>query len=123
MTSNLAHFAINADDVATSRSFYESVFGWTFHPWGPPGFYRILTGPGGIEGALHQRRPLGGRDINGFECTFAVDDVRATARAIREAGGTIVLEPFTIAGVGHLIFFTDPGGNTVGAMQYDDSAG
>ncbi len=123
MTANLAHFAINADDVPTSRAFYESVFGWTFSAWGPPGFYQIDTGPGGVQGALHQRRELDGRAINGLECTFAVDDVRATERSVREAGGTIVLEPFVIAGVGTLIFFADPGGNVVGAMQYDPQAG
>ncbi len=122
MTANLSHFAINADDVPASRAFYESVFGWTFHPWGPPGFYQITTGPGGIQGALHQRRQLGDRDISGIEGTFAVDDVHATMQAVRDAGGTIVLAPFTIEGVGTLIFFRDPGGNTVGAMQYDSSA-
>lgn len=119
MTANLAHFAINADDVPASRSFYESVFGWTFSAWGPPGFYQIDTGPGGIQGAMQQRRRLGDRDITGPECTFAVDDVDGTADAVRAAGGTIVLEPFTIDGVGTVIFFTDPAGNTVGAMQYE----
>ena len=74
MTANLAHFAINADDVPASRSFYESVFGWTFSAWGPPGFYQIDTGPGGVQGAMQQRRRLAGRDINGLECTFAVED-------------------------------------------------
>ncbi len=122
MTADLAHFAINADHVPTSRRFYESVFGWRFSAWGPPGFYRISTGSGGVEGAMQQRRQLGGRDINGLECTFAVDDVRATTQAVRDAGGTIVLEPYVIAGVGTLIFFSDPSGNTIGAMQYDPDA-
>ena len=123
MTANLAHFAINADDVPVSRAFYESVFGWSFSAWGPPGFYQIDTGPGGVQGALQQLRPLGGRNVNGLECTFAVEDVRATLRTVRAAGGTIVLEPFIIAGVGTLIFADDPGGNTFGAMQYDPAAG
>ncbi|NED60111.1 VOC family protein, partial [Streptomyces sp. SID10244] len=47
----------------------------------------------------------------------------ATAQAVRDAGGTILMERFTIAGVGHLIFFADPAGNPIGAMQYDDQAG
>jgi hypothetical protein len=28
----------------------------------------------------------------------------------------------TVAGVGDLIFFADPGGNVVGAMRYDGTA-
>ncbi len=126
MNSNLSHFAINAHDVATSRVFYEAVFGWTFRPWGPPGFFQIQTGSDdepGVLGAIQQRRALPGDvAMPGIECTFAVEDVDATARAIVEAGGTIVMERFTISGVGHLIFFADPSGNPVGAMQYDANA-
>ncbi len=126
MPTNLSHFAINADDVPASRGFYETVFGWTFTPWGPPGFYRIQTGPDdepGIQGAMQQRRELvAGAPTVGVEATFAVDDVDATARAVRQAGGTILMERFTISGVGHLIFFKDPAGNPIGAMQYDPAA-
>jgi uncharacterized protein len=127
MTANLSHFAINAEDLDVSKAFYEKVMGWRFTPWGPPGFFKIVTGTDdtpGVEGALQMRRDLvEGRPATGPECTFAVDDVDATAEAVRQAGGTIVMERFTIAGVGHLIFFTDPSGNAIGAMQYDSDAG
>ena len=126
MPSNLSHFAINADDVPTSRSFYEEVFGWRFSAWGPPGFFQIQTGPEddpGLRGALQQRRDLlAEAPTLGVECTFAVDDVDATARCVRDSGGTILMERFTISGVGHLIFFADPAGNPIGAMQYDPAA-
>jgi len=126
MTANLSHFAINADDVEASRAFYESVFGWSFHAWGPPGFYQIQTGTGdepGVRGALQERRQLlDGGPTTGLECTFAVDDVDATRARIVAGGGRIVMERFTISGVGHLIAFEDPAGNAVLAMQYDDTA-
>ncbi len=126
MPSNLAHFSINADDVPAARAFYERVFGWTFTAWGPPGFFQIRTGTEdapGVPGALQRRRELvEGRPTIGAECTFAVDDVDATARSIVAAGGTILLDRFTISGVGHLIFFEDPAGNAIGAMQYDPAA-
>ncbi|HWK27507.1 MAG TPA: VOC family protein [Solirubrobacter sp.] len=126
MPANLSHFALNADDVPATRAFYEAVLGWTFSAWGPPGFFRIRTGTSehpGVQGALQQRRSLidGTRTV-GAECTFAVEDVSATLAAVRAAGGTILLEPYTISGVGHLIFFADPSGNAVGAMQYDAAA-
>jgi predicted enzyme related to lactoylglutathione lyase len=41
MPAKLCHFAINADDVQRARRFYESVFDWTFEPWGPPNFYQV----------------------------------------------------------------------------------
>ena len=126
MPPNLSHFAINADDVPASRAFYEAVFGWTFTAWGPPGFFQIQTGSQdepGVQGALQQRRQLAAdHPTIGVEATFAVDDVDATAAAVRAAGGTILMDRFTISGVGHLIFFADPDGNPIGAMQYDPAA-
>jgi len=126
MPNNLFHFAINADDVTASRAFYESIFGWRFIPWGPPGFFQIQTGPDddpGVKGALQQRRQLvEGTPTLGLEGTFTVDDVQETERLVRSAGGDIVMERFTISGVGHLIFFRDPAGNVLGAMQHDTAA-
>jgi predicted enzyme related to lactoylglutathione lyase len=123
MTMNgITHFAINADDVPASRAFYEKVVGWRFTPFGPPDFYRIRT-PAGPPGALQKRRELiEGRPTIGFECTISVADVDATAAAVVAAGGRIVMPRTTIVGAGHLIFFTDPGGNVVGAIQDDEAA-
>ena len=77
----------------------------------------------GIGGALQARRELvEGVPTVGLECTFAVDDVDATVDAVRAAGGKILMDRFTISGVGHLVFFADPSGNPIGAMQYDEHA-
>lgn len=126
MTSNLAHFAINADDVVRARQFYESVFGWKFAAWGPPEFFQITTGDAenpGVRGALQRRRELApGLRLHSFETTFAVTNVDATVEALRANGAHILMERTTISGVGHLIFFQDTEGNLVGAMQYDAEA-
>jgi len=137
VAAQLAHFAINAEDLDEARRFYEAVFGWSFRAWGPPGFFQIDVGseqgvPVGrqdngasprVGAALQARRELlpGARTV-GFECTFAVPDVDATARAIVDHGGTILMERTTITGVGHLVWFADPAGNVVGAMTYDPAA-
>lgn len=118
MKAKLRHFAIHADDVARAKRFYEAVFGWTFTPWGPPGFYQIHGA--GLLGALQERRePLTGAGMRGFEITLGVDDLKAAIEAIQAAGGQVTDGPFTIDGVGDLIFFADPEGNRVGAMQYE----
>ena len=121
----LAHFAINADDVARARRFYERVLGWSFTPWGPPGFYRIdQGGPSPVLGALQGRRDLipGVRTV-GFECTVGVDSIDDVERSALANGGRILLDRSVIAGVGTLTFFADPEGNAFGAMQYDRKAG
>lgn len=119
---NVSHFAINADDVARARDFYGRVFGWRFEAWGPPGFYQVATGgPANAPlGSLQQRREfVPGLRLNGFECTIAVDDVDAVARAIEASGGRILMQKATIPGVGSLVFFQDTEGNVAGAMQYE----
>lgn len=120
--NNVAHFAVNADDVERARTFYSAVFGWRFEPWGPPGFFLIATGSDadpGIRGSLQQRHePLTGTGLRGFECTIACDDVVAVATAVERHGGTILLPPVEIPTVGTMIRFADPEGNVVGAMQY-----
>jgi uncharacterized protein len=122
----LAHFAINADDVARARRFYERVFGWRFAPWGPPGFYQIQTSDGaepGPFGALQGRRELlPGERTHGFECTISVASIDDTAAAVLAAGGTVLLAKSVIMGVGSLMFFRDTEGNVFGAMQYDRGA-
>jgi predicted enzyme related to lactoylglutathione lyase len=126
MPNNLAHFAINADDTARARGFYQNVFGWQFQAWGPPDFFQISTGDKTsphIQGALQKRREIvpGARMI-GYECSFSVADVDAVAAAVEANGGTIVMPKVAIPGVGKLIFFKDTEGNFAGAIQFDAGA-
>ncbi|HVI32199.1 VOC family protein [Phenylobacterium sp.] len=119
MPATLRHFAINADDVPRARAFYETVFGWSFQPWGPPGFYQVRDAGRGFRGALQGRRDVGGHRMPGMEITFGVDDIEATMGAIEAAGGKVIMPPFHIETVGKLIFFQDTEGNIAGAMQYE----
>ncbi len=124
--ANVAHFAINADDLDRARRFYERVLGWRFEPWGPPGFLLVTTGTEkepGIRGALQKRRELtAGQRTIGYECTIAVADVDAVAAAVVANGGEILIPRTLLPTVGYLIFFRDPEGNVAGAMQYDSNA-
>jgi uncharacterized protein len=118
MANDIRFVAITAADVERARKFYESVFGWTFEDWGPPGFY-IIHGAG-LNAALQGRHePLAGTHPRSFEITVAVDDLDATIARIKAAGGRVVMDKSHIETVGTLIHFTDTEGNRVGAMKYD----
>lgn len=114
----LAHFAITAEDVTRARQFYETVFGWTFEPWGPPNFFQIRGA--GIHGALQERRPDGVPPTGGvgIECTFAVLDLDAVSRAITAAGGELLDQLYEIPTVGRLRRFADTERNELIVMQY-----
>jgi predicted enzyme related to lactoylglutathione lyase len=123
MSSNLASFALHVDDIDRARAFYEAVFGWTFEPWGPPGFYLIHTGDEadpGIQGLMHKRQiPRTGSGLNGLEPTFAVGDLDAVLKAVEAHGGQVTMAKATIPTVGTLVRFLDPEGNDIGAMAYE----
>lgn len=124
MSNHISHFAVHANDLTRAQAFYGKVFGWKFEPWGPPGFFVIKTGSPkdgkAIRGALHERiEPVPGKQMIGFECSIAVDDIDATLAAVKKNGGTIVMAKATIPTVGTLIKFLDPEGNFVCAIQYE----
>ena len=120
MSSNVVFFAVHAEDLPRAQKFYQKVFGWKFQPWGPPGFFLVATGDKtdpGIPGALQQRHDLvPGQRVNCYECTIGVDDIDATAKAIRANGGKIILAKCEIPTVGWLLKFQDTEGN-VGCVK------
>jgi uncharacterized protein len=119
MPNPLCHFAIHADDCQRALTFYQAVFGWRFQPWGPPGFWRIMTGQPGVEGALHQRHELlTGTGLRGFECSISVKDVKATTESVVKHGGLVVAPGFVIQEVGTVMKFQDTEGNIASAIQY-----
>ncbi|HQR06630.1 MAG TPA: VOC family protein [Gemmatales bacterium] len=121
MPSNLAFFAVHADDLPRAQRFYEKVFGWRFTPWGPPGFFLAATGDKkdpGIPGALQQRHDVvSGQRMTSFECTVGVDDIDQVAAAIVAQGGKIIMPKCEIPTVGWIIKFQDTEGNIVCCKQ------
>ena len=124
MPNNISRFAIHVDDVDRARGFYEKTFGWSFQPWGPPGFYLITTGTiedPGVGGLMHKRHePLTGGGMKGFECTIGVENLDAVIKAVEQNGGKIVMAKAQIPTVGSVIYFLDTEGNHVGAMQFEN---
>jgi predicted enzyme related to lactoylglutathione lyase len=122
MANNVTHFSIHADDVGRAKTFYETVFGWRFEPWGPPDFFVIQTGTEnhpGIRGALQKRaEPVDG-GVKAFECTVSVEDVDAIAAAVEANGGKVIMSKMQLPTVGWLIKFEDTEGNVACAMNYE----
>lgn len=129
MENNVCHFAVHADDLARAREFYGSVFGWKFHGFGGAdmtSFCKIKNGageePGPIGAMQHRRFNVLPQPVLGYECSIAVDDVEATATAVKAAGGGILTPKTAIPGVGWLIKFSDTEGNLVCAVRFDENA-
>ncbi len=129
--SRVVHFEIQADDVDRARSFYASVFGWTFQDYsevtGSP-YWGVVTGPEeqpGINGGLLQRpapAPAPEQGTNGYVCTMGIDDYDQTERRILDAGGKVALPKMALPGMAWQGYYLDTEGNTFGIHQPDPEA-
>ena len=129
MTNQLSHFAIHADDLDRARKFYGAIFGWTFQGFGGGpmnDFCQILDADGSRLaplGAMQSRKfNAAPQPVIGFECSIAVHDVDATAKAVEANGGKIVMPKAAIPDVGWVVKFLDSEGNLACAVQYDAAA-
>lgn len=122
--NKLKHFDIHAADVERARTFYERIFDWKFGSYpGADEFYQVRASDGEVVGAVQSRRyNAHSKDILGFECSIAVDDVDETVRRVEEAGGKTLMKKTAIPGVGWIAKFTDTEGNLFAAVHYDKGA-
>ncbi len=124
---NVGHFAIECDDVERAKAFYETVFGWTITPWGPPNYYHIRTGTvehPGILGDLRERHDKAagtGPGVSGYVCTIGVGDLKAVLAAVEANGGRIHSQPYFIEHVGTIAYIEDSEANRVGLIQHVDN--
>jgi predicted enzyme related to lactoylglutathione lyase len=101
-----------AKDVAVSKSFYASAFGWDLTDFGPT-YSCTMTGDVdlGLQGdaAEATSAPL---------AVIAVDDLDQALAAVEKAGGTITKPIFAFPG-GRRFHFRDPSGNELAALKAD----
>lgn len=106
----IAYLELPSTDVAASKQFYGSLFGWSFQNWGPD--YAAFS-DAGLEGGLNAeaasrtKAPL---------IVLQTDDLEAMAARIAPAGGTITVPIFSFPG-GRRFHFTDPSGQELAVMQ------
>lgn len=115
------HFEIHSPDPDKARTFYEAIFGWKFSRWeGPEEYWLITTGElgEGINGGMLRSRDGQPRTVN----TLEVSSVDEFAKLVVANGGRVVVPKMAIAGVGWLVFCTDPGGVIFGITHRDPRA-
>jgi hypothetical protein len=116
MSNPAQHHKINYVEFATTsieqaRSFYSTVFGWTFKDWGPD-YIDSNADAAGL--ALGFRRGEAGQTQPGFAPLLVLysADLGATEIAIVAAGGAIVVPTFEFPG-GRRFHFSDGLGNVL----------
>ena len=105
-----------ASDVEAAKEFYGRLFGWEFTGGEPQfGGYIVATRNGESAAGLSPLMDPG--DSPGWTTYFAADDARAAADRVREAGGTVVVEPMEVGPLGTMVIALDPQGNAFALWQ------
>ncbi|NNF68065.1 MAG: VOC family protein [Gammaproteobacteria bacterium] len=96
-----------ARDLAATKSFFQTVFGWDFVDYGPA--YAAFSDEG-LDGGFYEA------DLSAEVCkgsaliVFYSERLEETLKKVEEAGGEIVKPIFSFPG-GRRFHFTEPSGN------------
>ncbi len=105
-----------ARDVQAAQAFYGQLLGWSWTGGEPEyGGYLIATKNGRQVAGLGPL--MGADDSPAWTTYFATDDAAASAAHIRDAGGTVVVEPMEVGPMGTMVIALDPQGNPFGLWQ------
>jgi hypothetical protein len=98
-------------DIAHSRQFYGSVFGWSFEDWGPE-YVSFSADSAGINGGFRLSTPGGSPGADTPLVVLYSADLKRTEEEILAAGGNIRVPAFAFPG-GRRFHFDDGAGNVL----------
>jgi uncharacterized protein len=107
---------LGTKDVGAAARFYSDLFGWDAEDMGEEaGHYTMMRLRGrnvaGIGPLMSPMQPVA------WSTYLATADADETARKVREAGGTVVTEPFDVFDAGRMAVFVDPTGAAILTWQ------
>ena len=110
-----------AKDMSKIRSFYESLFGWTYEEQdthgGPP--YGLFYKDGKTAAGIGQMSPL--MTQQGVPSTWntyvSVGDIDTTERKVKELGGRLMFDTIDVFESGRMNWVSDPEGAVFGVWQ------
>lgn len=111
----ITHIELPTPDIAASRRFYESIFGWRFNSI--PGWetYAMFTTPAGQGGGFTSGPQAEKPSAAGPILHLEVDDINAMLAQIVKAGGRVLTPKTKISDeFGFFALFLDNVGNRLG---------
>jgi hypothetical protein len=106
-----------SSDVASARTFYGELFGWTSDEPDPAlgGYLNFRRNGERIAGLMHNDGSQGTPDL--WSTYLGVSDAKAVADAAVQHGGTVIVPAMDVADLGTMVVVTDPGGAVIGGWQ------
>ena len=96
-----------AKDLAATKAFFQSVFGWSFVDYGPE--YTAFENQG-LDGGFFQSDLASSTEKGAALIVFYSNQLEATLAKVEKAGGSILKPIYSFPG-GRRFHFTEPSGN------------
>jgi predicted enzyme related to lactoylglutathione lyase len=112
-------------DPEAGVDFYGGLFGWECEdvmPPGAPGKYFNAKLHGGEVAAVGSQ-PEGAPPMAVWNTYVWVDSADETASKVRDAGGSVLMEPFDVLDAGRMAVFADPEGAAISVWQAKEHRG
>ena len=107
---------VSTTDAAAGTTFYSKLFGWQPEDQGPDaGGYVIFKQGSKQIAALGPVQNPG--QPSAWSVYIATDDAAATTKKVKEAGGTVALEPMEVMDQGSMAVYQDPIGAFISVWQ------
>jgi uncharacterized protein len=103
----LNYIEFPARDIAATKVFFESAFGWTFKDYGPE--YAAFTDEG-LDGGFYKSDKSSMIDNGASLLMFYSEDIESSLARVQKAGGQISRPIFSFPG-GRRFHFVEPSGN------------
>ncbi|HEX6654966.1 MAG TPA: VOC family protein [Candidatus Limnocylindria bacterium] len=111
---------LNARGLERAIPFYEALFGWTHETneasEGIPAYTQFQSDGQQLAGAFEVSQDVPAEVPSFWMIYFDVEDVDATAQAVKDAGGSVTVEPDDYFG-GRFAIVADPKGATFGLFK------
>jgi len=115
MSAPVTYVELNSPDLGATTAFMREVFGWEPQPFAAPDYLVAPHGDGpGIDAGILASRDGNPRTV----AIIRVESLDALRPRLESAGGSVVVEPFTLPGVGRGCYVTDPAGLLIGLHEY-----
>ena len=118
--STLVWTELVTDDTTKAGEFYTKLFGWTTEAWPGPTPYTVFKrGASAQAGGMMAKTPEMGPNVpNHWMPYFGVADTAATVKKSESLGGSTVVPPMDVPGVGIMAVLKDPQGGHFSVMQF-----
>lgn len=109
---------VGTPDIEAAARFYGGLFGWSVEEG------ENAEQTGGYRQAMLRGKPVAGAmplmqegQPTAWSTYISVEDADATAVAVRENGGTVLMDPMDVMDLGRMAVFADPTGAVFGIWQ------